>query len=308
MIITVIGAGGGVGQATCAALKTLLPHGTILRMVDVNPAIPGIALDLSHVPTSVIVEGFSANDLSEAFSGTDIVLLTAGMPRKPGMTRDDLFVANATIVRDTLEKIAEYCPDAFIAIVTNPVNSMVPVAMKTLQRAGVYNAQKLCGVTMLDVIRARTMLGHELDKAPENISIKVIGGHSGITILPLLSQVPGNTLTEEENKNLREKIQNAGTSVVQAKSGAGSATLAMGYAGAYFVQAVAEALSGNEREVCAYIATEEEATSFFAKPVLLGKDGIIKELPYDEMNADEKEALQELIPVLKQDIEKGMSF
>ena len=116
-------------------------------------------------------------------------MLTICLVGKPGMTRDDLFKINAGIVRDLVKGISEYCPKAYILIISNPVNSTVPIAAEVLKNAGVFDAKRLFGVTTLDVVRAETFvadLNNEADKS--KAMIPVIGGHSGETIVPLFSQ------------------------------------------------------------------------------------------------------------------------
>ena len=174
--------------------------------------------------------------------------------------------------------------------------------------AGVYNPKKLFGVTALDVIRAKTFIGEILNKNPAVVNVDVIGGHSGNTILPLLSQVEGLRLTIEEKKKLIVHIQEAGTEVVEAKAGAGSATLSMAQAGFGFVDALVKGLSGTPTRVCAYIESTKEKTEFFAKPIVIGKDGVQEELSYGKLDALEQEAFDILIPVLKDNIEKGKTF
>lgn len=105
------------------------------------------------------VRGFLGNDqLGPALSGMDLVIIPAGVPRKPGMTRDDLFKINAGIVRTLIEGVAKHCPRAIINIISNPVNSTVPIAAEVLKLAGVYDPKRLFGVTTLDVVRANTFV------------------------------------------------------------------------------------------------------------------------------------------------------
>jgi hypothetical protein len=98
---------------------------------------------------------------------------------------------NASTVNGLVEGCAQFCPDAVLTIISNPVNSTVPIEAEVLKAKGVYNPRKLCGVTTLDVIRANTFVGEHLGKDPADVSVTVVGGHAGITILPLFSQVPG---------------------------------------------------------------------------------------------------------------------
>ncbi|MDI9229861.1 malate dehydrogenase, partial [Serratia bockelmannii] len=116
MKVAVLGAAGGIGQALALLLKTQLPAGSALSLYDIAPVTPGVAVDLSHIPTSVKVEGFSGEDATPALQGADIVLISAGVARKPGMDRADLFNVNAGIVRNLIEQVASTAPKALIGV------------------------------------------------------------------------------------------------------------------------------------------------------------------------------------------------
>ena len=307
MKVSVLGAAGGIGQALSLLLKNDLPAGFDLALYDVNPVVPGVAVDLSHIPTDVKTTGHGADDLEAAMKDSDIVVIPAGVPRKPGMTRDDLFNVNAGIVKSLIETGAKACPNACFCIITNPVNSTVAIAAEVLKKAGVYNPKKLFGVTSLDVIRSNTFIADKKGLNVLDLDTPVIGGHSGVTILPLLSQINAE-FSEEETTLLTDRIQNAGTEVVEAKAGGGSATLSMGAAALKFTLSLAKALSGESVTECAYVQVEGMDTQFFALPVVLGKDGIesIPNLP--ELNAFEKQKLEEMTDTLKNNIQKGIEF
>ena len=105
------------------------------------------------------------------------------------MTRDDLFKINAGIVKGLIEGVAQHCPEAYVLVISNPVNSTVPIAAEVLTNAGKFNPKKLFGVTTLDVVRAETFVQSITGaKDPAETVIPVIGGHSGETIVPLFSQ------------------------------------------------------------------------------------------------------------------------
>ncbi|PKS05733.1 hypothetical protein jhhlp_007562 [Lomentospora prolificans] len=106
-----------------------------------------VAADVSHVNTKSTVKGYSpqGTGLADALKGAKVVLTPAGVPRKPGMTRDDLFNTNASIVRDLASACAEHCPDANLLIISNPVNSTVPICAEVFKAKGVYNPKRLFG-------------------------------------------------------------------------------------------------------------------------------------------------------------------
>lgn len=309
MKVAVIGAAGGIGQALALLLKNRLPAGSDLALYDIAPVTPGVAADLSHIPTPISIKGYAGEDPTPALEGADVVLVSAGVARKPGMDRADLFNVNAGIVKALAEKIAKVCPKACVGIITNPVNTTVPIAAEVLKKAGVYDKRKLFGVTTLDVIRSETFVAALKDKDPGQIRVPVIGGHSGVTILPLLSQVEGVEFSAEEVEALTKRIQNAGTEVVEAKAGGGSATLSMGQAACRFGLSLVKALQGEPGIVeCAYVDGGSEHASFFAQPIKLGKDGVEEVLSYGVLSAYEQAALDGMLETLQGDIAIGVEF
>ena len=308
MKVVVLGAAGGIGQALGLLLKTDLPAGTELSLYDIAPVTPGVAADLSHIPTPVKVEGFSGEDPSPALVNADIVLISAGMARKPGMDRSDLFNINAGIVENLVTSCADNCPKAMIGIITNPVNTTVAIAAEVLKKKGVYDPSRLFGVTTLDVIRSSTFVAEKNDRDPRDVSVPVIGGHSGITILPLLSQ-SGFDFSDEDAAVMTKRIQNAGTEVVEAKAGGGSATLSMGQAAAKFGLSLVRALNGEKDVIeCTYVEGSGEYARFFAQPVLLGKNGVEKILSFGSLSEFEQNTLNDALETLRSDIKIGEEF
>lgn len=149
------------------------------------------------------------------------------------MTRDDLFNINAGIVKGLIEIAADVAPNAFILVISNPVNSTVPIAAEVLKAKGVFNPQKLFGVTTLDIVRAETFVAEIAgQKTGSDLTVPVIGGHSGETIVPIFSKIsPSVTVPDDKYDALVNRVQFGGDEVVKAKDGAGSATLSMAFAG-----------------------------------------------------------------------------
>merc|ERR1712232_345056 len=270
-----MGAAGGIGQPLSMILK-MSPRVTALTCYDVAPITPGVATDLSHLSTNSTCVGFTGDDLKKALDGCEVVVIPAGVPRKPGMTRDDLFNTNAGIVKSLAQACAENCPDACILIISNPVNSTVPIVAETLKKAGVYNKNKLFGVTTLDVTRARTFISELKGCDVNSLDIPVVGGHAGTTIVPLLSRSSaGVTWRDEERDSLTHRIQFGGDEVVKAEDGAGSATLSMAYAGAQFTLRLLAALNGEKNVVeCTFVESTVTDSPYFATPVTLGPNGV----------------------------------
>lgn len=304
--VAVVGAYGGIGQPLSLLMK-LDPRVTHLSLYDLNPATPGMAVDLSHIPGKCKVTSHSGAELNKALEGCDVIVIPAGVPRKPGMTRDDLFNTNAGIVANIAKVAAESAPNASHLIISNPVNSTVPIYAEVMKKYGKYNKNKVYGVTTLDVIRAETFLSEVAGKQVG--TVPVIGGHAGITILPILSGM-GVQLTEEQVAKLTHRTMFGGDEVVQAKGGAGSATLSMAVAAHKFAQSVFSGLDG-AKNVIDYTYCENSTIpelTHLAVPVVIGKEGIEKVLPLPSMNAFESQKLKEAVPELKGAINKGIEF
>jgi malate dehydrogenase len=305
--VAVLGGAGGIGQPLAMLMK-MSPLVSELSVYDIVNA-PGVACDLSHICTPAVCKGYNADELDAALDGCDVVVIPAGVPRKPGMTRDDLFNTNASIVQTLISSVAKNCPEAMICIISNPVNSTVPIAAETLKAAGVYNPKKLFGVTTLDVVRAKTFIAERKGVDVEDIDIPVIGGHAGKSILPLLSQVePEIEFTQQEKEELTVRIQDGGTEVVLAKDGAGSATLSMAMAGAEFAEGCIEAINGEDVVMCAYVESDVTSVGYFSTPLKIGPNGVEENFGIPELDDFEKERLEEAIAELGPSIEKGVAF
>jgi len=322
MKAVVLGASGGIGQPLSLLLKAS-PLIDELALYDVVNT-PGVAADLSHISSVAKLEGYLPADdgLKKALTGADVVVIPAGIPRKPGMTRDDLFKVNAGIVKGLIEGVAEYCPKAFVLVISNPVNSTVPIAAEVLKGKGVFDPQRLFGVTTLDIVRAETFVQeHTGEKDPAKTVIPVIGGHSGETIVPLFSQAkPAIKIPDDKLEALIKRIQFGGDEVVQAKGGAGSATLSMAYAGFRFAEKLIKAAGGQSGVVepsFVYLPgvpggeaiAKEVGVDYFSVPILLGKNGVEKaENILGNANRHEKGLIEVAIKGLKGNIEKGVDF
>ena len=302
MKATVVGAAGGIGQP----LSLLLKQSPLLKELSLYDVVntPGVATDLSHIDTAAQVTGFLPDDngLAKALQGTDLVIIPAGMPRKPGMTRDDLFNANASIVHGIAEGIAKDAPKAFVLVISNPVNSMVPIFAEVFKKHGVFDPKRLFGVTTLDVTRAATFLSGIANSNPESTDVPVVGGHSGVTIVPLLSQSkPAFKGDQKAIEEVTNHIQFGGDEVVKAKDGAGSATLSMAYAAAVFTEGLLKALNGEAGvKQCAFVESPlfKDQVEYFASPVELGTDGV-KNIPaLPKLTEEEQKLLDACLPDL----------
>ncbi|KAJ5765412.1 hypothetical protein N7520_004971 [Penicillium odoratum] len=319
--IALIGAAGQIGTPLSLLCKASDLFDEIC-LYDVVHA-PGIATDLMHIDTKAKVHGYlpDKSGLKKTLDGADIVVVTAGIARKPGMTRDDLFKTNASLIRDIFNEIAATCPQAMCCVVTNPVNSTLVIAAEALKKAGVFEPTRLFGVTTLDVVRASTFAAHALggNADPRDFKVPVIGGHSGATILPLYSQAkPPVNLDDETMASVINRVQFGGDEIVKSKQGAGSATTCMAYAGFRFVKAILEGKNGATVTEEAYVylpglpggkeIATELGVDFFTVKVQLGQKGAVRALPIGKISENETKLLHVAIRELKTNIATGLSL
>jgi len=172
------------------------------------------------------------------------------------------------------------------------------------------NPANIIGVTTLDTVRANKFVGQETGKNPRFVRIPVVGGHAGVTILPLFSQdKAAASIDAAKIPDLDKKVQDAGTEVVNAKNGKGSATLSMAYAGAKFGSSILAGLAGRRRVECAYVKSDLfEDLPYFTSKVVFGDKGVSKVLPLGDLNEHEKTRLEEVKTALKAEIETGLTY
>jgi len=315
--VCVSGGAGGIGQPL-SMLMALDRNVSELAIQDITFAMvpaSGVAADLGHIEYPCAVKGYAidpskpaVDQLEECMTGCDLVLVPAGIPRKPGMTRDDLFKVNCGIAKGIVDACAKYCPEAIIGLVVNPVNSVVP-AMCEFHKARGLDPRKIVGVTTLDVVRANKFVAEATGKSPFDIEIPVVGGHAGATIVPLFSQDPiGATIPANKIPALDVRVQDGGTEVVLAKKGGGSATLSMAYAGARLGKAILSGLAGSPKTECAYVASSVTDLPYFASKVTFGKQGVEKVHGLGKMTKHEAARVVEASAQLKDEIQKGLDF
>ncbi|MCC7154969.1 MAG: malate dehydrogenase [Bryobacterales bacterium] len=304
--VTVVGAG-NVG-ANCA-LRIANKELADVVLVDVVEGVPqGKSLDLLE---SGPVEGYDvtvtgANDY-EPTAESDIVVITAGFPRKPGMSRDDLLMANYEIVKNATEQAVKYSPNSILILVTNPLDAMCFVA----QQVSKFSRNRVIGMAgVLDTARYRTFIAMELGVSVENITALVLGGH-GDTMVPLvrLTTVGGIPITELLDKaaidRLVQRTRDGGAEIVKYLK-TGSAYYAPSAATVEMVESILK----DKKKVlpCAALLEGEYGYHglFVGVPVKLGSRGIEKiyevKLEAAERTQLDKSAaaVQELIDVLKQ--------
>jgi malate dehydrogenase len=303
--VTVVG-GGNVG-ASCAmnlAFKELAD----VVLVDLMEGVPqGKGLDMLQ---SGPIEGYDvmitgANDY-EATANSDVVVITAGLARKPGMSRDDLLFANYDVVKSVTEKVAQHSPNAILVLVTNPLDAMCWTAHQTSN----FPKHRVIGMAgVLDTARFRTFIAAELNVSVENVTAVVLGGH-GDTMVPIvrLSSVSGIPLTELMDQATIDKL------VDRTRTGGAEIVKYLKTGSAYYAPSAAavemvESILKDKKKVlpCAALLEGEYGINglFVGVPVKLGSKGIEKiyeiKLTDEEKAALQKSAgaVQELVEVLK---------
>jgi malate dehydrogenase len=292
MKITVVGAGNvGATCANCIAQKELANE---VILVDIKDGLAeGKALDMwQTAPINYYdtrVKGVT-NDYS-ATAGSEVVVITSGLPRKPGMSRDDLIATNAGIVKSVTENVIAHSPEAIIIIVSNPLDVMTYAAFLTAKKS----SNKVFGMAgVLDTARYRAFLAEELDVNPKDIQALLMGGH-GDTMVPLpryttVSGIPVTELIEEEKLNaIIERTKFGGGELVNLMGT--SAWYAPGAAAAQMVEAI---VRDQKRifPVCALLNGEYGMKDIYlGVPVKLGKNGI-EEIIEVKLNEDEMELLK----------------
>jgi malate dehydrogenase len=300
--ITIVGAG-NVG-ATTAYISATRQLGDIVLLDIIEGLAEGKALDIAEAaPLQLYDSNIVGTCDWEKTADSDIVIITSGLPRKPGMSRDDLLAKNVRIVKDVSEKTAKYSPNSIVIVVCNPLDAMVYTAAKVTG----FAKNKVMGMAgALDSARFSYFLARELGVSVEDIKCVLMGGH-GDDMVPLprftsISGIPVTELLDEEKiAELIERTRKGGIEVVNL----------LGYS-AYYAPAagtvkMTEAILKDKKTVlscCAYCHSEYDAGGYFVGvPSVLGKNGVEKVIELD-LNESEQAQFQESLAHVKQLVAK----
>jgi len=292
MKVTVVGAG-NVG-ATCADVLAYREIVNEVVLLDIKEGVAeGKALDIWQKAPITLYDTKTTgatNDYSKT-ANSDVVVITSGLPRKPGMTRDDLISVNAGIVKQVTENIVKYSPNAILIIVSNPLDVMTYCAHTTSK----LPRNKVIGMAgILDTARYRAFLADEIGCSPKEIQAMLLGGH-GDTMVPLpryttVGGIPVTELVAEDKLNaIIERTKNGGGELVKLMGT--SAWYAPGAAAAQMVEAI---VKDQKKIVPVCIKLEGEYgidDCYLGVPVILGKNGIEKVIEL-KLNAEEKALLE----------------
>lgn len=290
--ITVVGAG-NVGATTAQRIAEKELARSVV-MVDIADGIPqGKGLDQwESAPIELFDSRVTGTTGYEETAGSDIVVITAGIPRKPGMSRDDLLNTNAGIVGSCAAEVAKTSPNAIIIVVSNPLDVMCYVAMKV---SGFPRERVLGMAGILDTARFRSFIAEKLDVSVRDIQAMVLGGH-GDTMVPLISytSISGIPITQFLSKDELEPL------VVRARNGGGEIVKYLKTGSAYYAPSsgavqMVEAIVNDQKRIlpCAAWLEGEYGMKglFLGVPCKLGRQGLIKVVEID-LTADEKAALE----------------
>jgi malate dehydrogenase len=291
MKITVVGAGAVGATVADNIVRKELCHELVL--VDIKEGVAeGKAMDMSQTATLL---GFdtritgSTNDYTKT-AGTDVAVITSGIPRKPGMTREELIGTNASIVKGVTENILKHSPNAIIVVISNPMDTMTYLALKS---SGLPKNRIIGMGGILDSSRFKFYLSKELNCSPSDLHAVVIGGHGDTTMIPLtrLATLNGNLVSNTLDADTLKKVA-ADTMVGGAtltKLIGTSAWYAPGAAGAALVESIVR----DEKKVftcCVSLEGEYGQSDIcLGVPVVIGKNGWEKIIDY-KLNAEEQEA------------------
>ena len=292
MKVTVVGAG-NVG-ATCADVLAYREVANEVVLVDIKEGIAeGKALDIWEKSPITLYDTRTVgvtNDYSKT-AGSDVVVITSGLPRKPGMSRDDLIDTNAKIVKSVTENVVKHSPDAIIIVVSNPLDVMTYQAHITSK----LPRTRLMGMAgILDTARYRSFLAEALNVSPKDIQAVLMGGHGDTMVpLPRYTTVGGIPVTELIEKDKLDAI------IQRTKTGGGELVKLMGTSAWYAPGAAAaqmvEAILKNQHRVfpvCVKLEGEYGIDNcYLGVPVVLGKEGIEKIIELD-LNEEEKAMLE----------------
>ena len=302
--VSVIGGAGFVGQIVAFGLtkSEVVNEVVLVDIIEDRPQ--GIALDMMESTpifgSDTYVRG--TNDYAE-MSGSDIVVVTAGVPRKPGMDRMDLLKINVNICKSVVTEIKNHCPNAMIIYVANPVDVLTYAAMKV---SG-FNKNKVFGMAgVLDTARYRSFIAMEAKVSTKDILAMVLGGHGDSMVpLPRYTSIGGlplsNFLTKEKIEKIVERTRKGGGEIVSLLK-TGSAYYAPGMAVAEMVEAI---IKDQKRvlPVVAYLDNKYGFSDVYAGvPVILGKNGVEKVIEI-ELNEEETDAYNKSINHVKLGIE-----
>ena len=306
--IALIGGGQIGGNLALIAAQKELGDIVIFDIPQAEGMVKGKALDLMQLrPHDGYDSEIYGTSNYKDISGADVVIITAGIPRKPGMSRDDLLSINLKIISDVAENVKKYAPDAFVIVVSNPLDAIV----YAFHKVSGFSKNKVVGMAgALDSVRFKTFLSMETGYSVQDIQCMVLGGH-GDTMVPLtrlasIGGIPANELISE--KRLEEIVE-------RTRFGGGELVKLFGNGSAFYAPAasaieMAESFLRDKKRIIPSAALCEGEYGidgfFIGVPTVIGKDGIEKIIELSLNNEEEKQLMKTLDAVKKTVSETGL--
>lgn len=282
-----------------------------LKLHGDDEKIKGIALELNLLPGGPLVSGFVGDEnLISAIAYSDLIVMVTRIPRKPSQLRDHMLETNGPIVHKLCKAVVERNPGAFLAISTNPINSIIPMASTILYKYDNYNPYKLFGITHIDTARSKSYAANALQANARHLIIPVIGGHSEESVVPLFSNLSPNfyTLDACQADMLTRLVRKSGSDVIYSKQGIDSSTIAMAWSINEFVDKMIDAIRGSQVEVNCYTANPHFGTKFFSGPTWIGPHGTFKPCSFFHMSNYECSLLSQAVAAINKDILEGQEY
>lgn len=299
--VALLGASQGVGRPLSLFI-TQSPLVSHLHLYDGEEEVDSLVSELRRREGDGTVAGFKGfPQLANCLAGMDMVVIVSGAQRGPGMTGQQLFETNAGTVKSLVEAVAQSCPMAWLHLLSEPLDSMVPMAANVLRSFRVFDPARLFGITKVDLILASELVARMKNLDPREVEVPVVGGHDGITILPFLSKTnPSCQFSQEEIEELTVCVR-AGT----------QDTEILARSAAMFLESCLRARDG-ENDIFDFALVQNAITrvNYFATRFKLCQNGVQYVVGKDfiDMSKYEEAAYHALLPVLKANIDRGLAF
>ncbi|CAH0397542.1 unnamed protein product [Chilo suppressalis] len=303
--VTVVGGSSELGQTVCLLLRAQ-PSITRLNVHDTLIQTPGVILDLSHIPAESYLKGYVGEEtLERALKGSDIVIAAGGLVNRPGISNEAWMATNTNFIKMLVRKVAKISPLPMVGILTDPVNVLVPMAAEVMRNSGEYDAKKLFGITTVDHLRAQSLYATENNLPARGCIVPVIGGRSGKTAIPLLSQAkPKCQMNEKAIQEFTSKFQKCDENIREAKKG-WSASLSVAYGALMFTRSIIDALDGRPAKVAAFVENNDFGSHYFSGTININHHGVTDMQRFTDLSEYECHLLERSIAQIRQDVLKG---
>ncbi|KAK9302741.1 hypothetical protein QLX08_005359 [Tetragonisca angustula] len=299
----------GAASKTGSSLALFLKQSPLIDEVAIfdSKCVYGLALDLNYIDTRCKISTCNCPEtsLEHTLDEAKVVMVVADETSKERSNEHEVLKSNADVLSDLLPNVIKFSPQAMVAVVMNPINSLIPLALEMYKKAGIYEHNRLFGVINRYSLRANTFAAERIGIEPECMMVPIIGGGCCKTCIPLFSQAnPSSKLSQIEIRRLTHAVRMSDEEISKDKE---KPYLATSFAAARFCMSLCKAIR-HERNVVesAYVRScVIPELTYFATPLELGPAGIQKYLGIPSLTNYECELLNSVIPFLKKDIKLG---